>query len=81
MICPDCQQAQRDKHWPIYQADCHGCQVRSLASGPAYHTAMAANTLTPGYRSALQNLFGEGWKAAHEEVKAEHERLKAMVAQ
>lgn len=49
--------------------------------GPAYHTAMAANAMTPGYRSALQSLFGQGWRAAHDEVKAEHERLKAMVTQ
>lgn len=77
MSCPDCTHAQAIKHWGGYHANCHGCQVRSLASGPAYHTAMAANAMTPGYRSALQSLFGEGWRAAHEEVKAEYERLKA----
>lgn len=78
MTCKDCTQAQAAKHWPIFQADCHGCQVRALASGPAYHTAMAANAMTPSYRSALQSLFGDGWRAAHEEVKAEHARIKGM---
>lgn len=78
MTCHHCQQAQAVKHWGGYQADCHGCKVRSIAAGPAYHTAMQASALTPGYRSALQQLFGEGWRAAHEEVKAEHQRLKGM---
>ncbi len=77
MTCTDCQEAQTDKHWPIFQADCRGCKVRALAGGPAYHTAMAANALTPNYRSALQLAFGEDWKSGHEEVKAEYERLKA----
>lgn len=49
MTCQDCAQAQTAKHWPIFQADCHGCQVRALASGPAYHTAMAANAMTPSH--------------------------------
>lgn len=80
MTCPDCTKAQADKHWPIFQAECHGCKVRSLATGPAYHTAMQSNAMTPGYRSALQQLFGEGWKGAHDEVKSEYERLKAMTS-
>lgn len=78
MTCQDCTQAQTDKHWPIYQADCRGCKVRSLAYGPAYFTAMQANAMTPGYRSALQSLFGEDWKKAHEEVKTEFERQRGM---
>lgn len=78
MTCPDCQKAQTIKHWGGYHANCHGCKVRSLACGPAYFTAMQANAMTPGYRSALQVMFGENWKQAHEEVKAEHQRLQGM---
>lgn len=78
MSCPDCQKAQTVRHWGGYQANCRGCKVRSLASGAAYFTAMEANAMTPNYRSALQNAFGQDWRAAHEEVKAEHERLKKM---
>ena len=40
--------------------------------------AVQANAITGQYRGALQALFGEGWKQAHEEVKAEHARLAAM---
>ena len=42
MTCQDCAQAQAAKHWGGYHADCHGCQVRSLASGPAYFSALQA---------------------------------------
>ena len=79
MTCPNCQQAGTTAHWPIFQADCHGCKVRSLATGPAYHTAMKSNAMTPGYRSALQDLFGVDWLKAHDEVKAEYERMKALI--
>ena len=78
MTCQDCAQAQTAKHWGGYHADCHGCQVRSMASGPAYFSAVQANAITGQYRGALQALFGGGWKQAHEEVKAEHARLAAM---
>lgn len=79
--CLDCTRAQTIKHWGGYHANCHGCQVRALATSPAHHSAMQANAMTPAYRSALQQYFGEDWRAAHEEVKGEHARLKAMVGQ
>jgi hypothetical protein len=34
--------------------------------------------MTASYRNALRATFGEAWREAHEEVKAEHERLKGM---
>lgn len=77
MSCTNCEQARTQKHWAIYQADCHGCKVRAVASGPSLFDAIKINTLTPSYRRELQANFKD-WKAAHEEVKAEHKRLEAM---
>ena len=77
MTCHNCTQALTIKHWAIYQADCHGCKVRAVASGPALFDAIKSNTITPRYRDELQANFKD-WKAAHEEVKAEHKRLEAM---
>lgn len=78
MSCPNCTAAQTIKHWAIYHSACHGCKVRAVASGPALFDAIKSNTLTPRYRSELQANFGQNWKAAHDEVKAEHKRLEAM---
>lgn len=78
MTCPSCTAAQADPHWPGYQAGCRSCRVRALASGPAFFTAARAGQITPEYRTALQTLLGDDWKAAHEEVKAEHDRLQSL---
>lgn len=78
MTCPYCKSAQTIKHYALYQANCHGCKVRAVASGPSLFGAIKSNTITPRYRSELQANFGKDWKAAHEEVKAEHKRLEAM---
>ena len=78
MSCPDCHRAQTIKHWPIFQAQCRGCKVRALATGPEHFHAMQAKAITPSYRAALQAVFGEDWRAGHEEVKAEHQRIKGM---
>jgi hypothetical protein len=40
-----------------------------LAQGPWFREAMEAEALTPRYRTALQSVFGEGWKTGHESVK------------
>lgn len=78
MTCHYCESAQTIKHYALYQANCHGCKVRAVASGPSLFDAINSNTLTPRYRSELQANFGDNWKAAHEEVKAEHKRLEAI---
>ena len=77
MTCHNCTKALTIKHWAIYQADCHGCKVRAVASGPTLFDAIKSNTITPRYRDELQANFKD-WKAAHEEVKAEHKRLEAL---
>lgn len=79
MNCDNCKQAQTVKHWAMFQADCDGCKVRAVASGPRFFDAIRANCVTPAYRDVLQANFGsDGWRAAHERVKKEHKRLKEM---
>lgn len=78
MTCPNCTQAQSEKNWPIYQADCNGCKVRAIASGPAFFDAIKSNTITPRYRHELQANFGQDWQLAHDDVKAERKRLESM---
>lgn len=78
MTCPNCAAARTDPHWPGYQAGCRPCRVRALASGPTFFQAAQAGRQTPAYRAALQSLLGEDWKAAHEEVKAEHLRVQKL---
>ena len=77
MSCPYCESAKTIKHYALFQADCHGCKVRAVASGPTLFDAIKSNTITPRYRDELQANFKD-WKAAHEEVKAEHKRLDAL---
>lgn len=78
MSCPNCTAAQTIKHWAIYHSACHGCKVRALAGSPAFFEAIQANALTPRYRSELQANFGQHWRNAHEQVKAELKRMKEM---
>lgn len=78
MTCANCTQALTKAHWPGFTADCRGCQLRALASSPTFFAATQAGAMTAAYRSALQALFGEDWRRAHDEVKAEHARLQAL---
>lgn len=78
MTCKDCAAASTDVNWAGYTADCRGCSVRAVATGPAFFGAARAGQITPGYRAALQTLLGGDWKAAHEEVRAEHDRLQSL---
>lgn len=78
MTCTDCAQAQTIKHWGGYHANCRGCKVRALAHSPSHFESRQANAMTASYRNALRAAFGEGWREAHDEIKAEHERLKGM---
>lgn len=75
--CPDCETAQTTRFHGGYHANCQGCQVRALATGPGFRESGRAGALTPGYRKALETSFGDDWKAGHAKVKAEHERIRA----
>lgn len=44
----------------------------------ALNPARNAIAITPAYRDVLRLLFSEDWRAAHDEVKSENQRLKAM---
>jgi len=78
MTCPDCEAAQTASHHGGYHANCQGCQVRALATGPGFWESSRAGTMTPGYRKALETTFGDDWKSSHAQVKAEGERLKNL---
>lgn len=78
MSCEHCTEAQTDANWPGYQARCRGCEVRALANGPAFFESAQAQSISPAYRGALVTLFGADWRASHQEVRAEFERLQAM---
>lgn len=77
--CPDCAAAQSKAHWPCYSSNCRGCRVRALANGPAYFEAACSQRITTAYRNALVTGMGAvDIAAAHEEVKTEHARIKAL---
>lgn len=78
MTCKDCAAASTDVNWAGYTADCRGCSVRAVATGPVFFGATLTGEITPAYRSVLQSLLGGDLKAAHKEVKAEHDRLQSL---
>ena len=78
MSCTHCDHAQTDPIWPGYQANCRTCAIRALANGPEFFVAQQTHSLAPAYKACLQKMFGDGWKAAHEEVKAEHKRIQQL---
>lgn len=79
-LCPACESARSDPHWPLYLAGCQGCQVRALAGSLALFESERSKTITPAYRSALERIAGDGWRALHEQVKAERARHRALLA-
>lgn len=78
--CDYCVRAQSDPGCPLYRAHCRGCQVRSIATGPAFWQSEQDGKLTPAYRQALERVFLGDWKTAHAEIKAEAERIRALRA-
>lgn len=75
--CPACQEAKTRRHGE-YRNGCEGCTVRAVAGGPDFFVATREGLLTPAYRRLLQDVFGGGWYAAHELVKTESARLRAL---
>lgn len=67
--CIGCSHAAKDPQTGYFSAGCFQCSARSLAGSPIYHAADAAGAITPGYRDALQGMFGTNWKHAHERVR------------
>ena len=71
MDCEDCAHAARNHIWGGYQRDCDGCRIRMFAAGPMFHDCERERRILPQYRRALQSVYGDGWRAAHERVKAQ----------
>jgi hypothetical protein len=69
MTCKACDDFARSPISGVYFAHCVDCQARMLAQGPWFYEAVRANAITPRYRTALQSVFGEAWKAGHELVR------------
>lgn len=60
----------------LYMAGCRQCSIRRLARGPEFYASVAAQRIVPAYLETLRALFGDDWKAGHEEVKAEAKRYR-----
>lgn len=67
--CTACTAARANRWCGQYRHGCAGCTARLIAGSPAYAEAAKANTLTPAYRSALQDAFGAEWLEAHKLVR------------
>lgn len=77
--CPACVAAITNPFSPQQNSGCRGCRVRALASGMEFFASSSAGSLTPAYRAALTTQLGAvDIAAAHEEVKTEHARIKAL---
>jgi len=73
--CDFCERAERDPNSPFVHGYCRGCRIRGFAEGYPFWVSRRDKRLSEDYRQALERSFGDGWKAAHEEIKAEAERI------
>lgn len=80
MNCEACTTARTHPLSGFYRAGCAECQARALAQSPQFFDAVAAEAITPGYRSALEHAFGSDWKDGHTRVKAWAEKLQKGTA-
>jgi hypothetical protein len=78
--CDACTAALANPLSGLYRAACAECQARALAQSPQFFDAVAAEAITPGYRSALEHAFGSNWKDGHARVKAWAEKLQKGTA-
>lgn len=77
--CPACTAASTNAFCGLQNYSCRFCRVRALACGIEFFAASDAGRLTPEYRAALiTQLAAADIAAAHEEVKTEHARIKAL---
>ena len=76
--CHYCGMAKTRADWPMYFSTCKGCRIRMLAGGIAFFNSRKEGRLLPMYQQTLQETFGDGWRAAHDEVKAEYERIQKL---
>lgn len=77
MSCPACAAAASDPTVDIWRNGCYSCQTRAFAALGSHIESQQIGALTPSYRNALERVFGERWKEAHQSVKAWGEKIKA----
>lgn len=78
MTCEACQRAEKNPHTGIYMSKCQNCEARMLANSPTMADSARAAAILPGYRDALQRVFGDDWMAGHEKVKAWSDRMRGQ---
>lgn len=61
---------------PFMRSTCRACSLRAMAQSPFFHHSQREGRITPDYERSLKACFGEGWKAAHEEIKTVAERIR-----
>ena len=76
--CHYCAMARERWDWPMYFRTCRGCAIRALANGLEFFNSREAGRMLPAYQQSLRANFGDAWQEAHEEVKAEFERVQAL---
>lgn len=76
--CYYCALARGRWDWPMYFRTCRGCAIRELANSFDFFDSLKAGRMLPAYQQSLRANFGDAWKEAHEEVKAEYERVQAL---
>lgn len=74
--CSACTTALRTPRINEFTMGCGSCKARALAGTGAHLESAEAGKLTAQYRGALDALFGEGWRAGADEVKAWAGRMK-----
>lgn len=79
-ICEACAVAETNPKTGLVVSECKECIARSLAGSPAYWDSMAADALTPAYRSALRYFYGAEWVKGHAMVKAWRTKIEAVAA-
>jgi hypothetical protein len=62
--------------FPMFRAQCKACAISSLAAGPDFWRGGLDGGDAKPYRIQLARIFGDGWRAGHELVKAEHARIR-----
>ncbi|MDE1999128.1 MAG: hypothetical protein KGI52_09405 [Burkholderiales bacterium] len=76
--CHYCAMARERWDWPMYFRTCRGCAIRALANSFDFFDSRKAGRMLPAYQQSLRANFGDAWQTAHEEVKAEYERVQAL---
>lgn len=77
--CSHCEAAKVNPLHGKLAAACHGCRVRTVARGPQFAASQAAGRVLPEYAAMMGRMFGDGWRSAHEAVKAESLRLASLL--